>query len=170
MWYQVFTLDPGFSAAVAEAFCTLHERGLIHRRDRLVNWSSALGSAISDIEVEKVVLDGPKDLVVPGVSETVPFGRLWSVAYPVVDHNKPESSSCVDSSTTDEFVVVATTRPETIFGDVAVAVHPDDQRYKDVQGKRLRNPLTGKVIPIVLDPTLVDPQRGTVGNSKFLSV
>uniref|UniRef100_A0A8C3IA61 Valine--tRNA ligase, mitochondrial n=1 Tax=Chrysemys picta bellii TaxID=8478 RepID=A0A8C3IA61_CHRPI len=111
-----FTMDAGFSAAVAEAFMRLHEDGLVYRDRRLVNWSCALRSAISDVEVETRQLQGRTVLPVPGCPAPVPFGVMFTFAYKVDGQE-------------DEELPVATTRPETMLGDMAVAVHPDDPQF-----------------------------------------
>jgi valyl-tRNA synthetase len=126
-----FTLDPVSSRAVREAFVRLYEDGLIYRAFRLINWDHASQTALSDLEVEHRESDG----------------WLWHIAYPV------EGS--------DQVLVVATTRPETMLGDTAVAVHPDDPRYRDLIGRRVILPLTGRKIPIVGDAILVDMAFGT---------
>lgn len=141
-----FTMDEGFSRAVAEAFIHLYEDGLVSRRRRLVNWSCALRSAISDIEVENRQMTGKTYLTVPGYDRKVPFGLLFSFAYPTEGGN-------------DE-ITVATTRPETMLGDTAVAVHPDDKRYQKFHGKNLFHPFTGRLIPVVTH-SLVNPEFGT---------
>jgi valyl-tRNA synthetase len=116
-----FTLDEGLSRAVREAFVRLHGEGLIYRGEYIVNWSTGLDTAISDLEVEmRQVRD-----------------KLWHVAYPV------EGS--------DERIVVATTRPETMLGDTAVAFHPDDERYRHLLGRRAIIPVTGRAVPFVAD-------------------
>lgn len=125
-----FTMDEGLSHAVREVFIKLYEEGLIYRGKRLVNWDPVLLTAISDLEV----LNQEED------------GHLWHIRYPLVD----------DSG----FLVVATTRPETLLGDVAVAVHPDDERYQSLIGKHVKLPLTNRTIPIIAD-TYVDPAFGT---------
>ena len=125
-----FTLDEGFSRAVPEVFCQLYNEGLIYRGKRLVNWDPVLLTSISDLEVES----------------TEENGHLWHFKYPVVD--------------SDEFVTVATTRPETMLGDSAVAVHPDDERYKSLVGKRVQLPLTDRTLPIIAD-RYVDSEFGT---------
>jgi len=130
-----FTLDEGLSRAVTKVFVELYKEGLIYKDKRLVNWDPKLQTAISDLEVVQV--------------ETK--GHLWHFKYPVVDD---------DCQETGEFIVVATTRPETMLGDTAVAVHPDDERYKHLQGKRVRLPLVGRLIPIVADE-YSDPKKGT---------
>ncbi len=117
-----FTMDAPRSTAVREAFVRLYEEGLIYRGAYIVNWCPRCQTAISDLEV---------------VHEEQQ-GKLWEIRYPIVG----ESGS----------VTVATTRPETMLGDVAVAVHPDDERYTQLHGKKLRLPLTGREIPIVTDP------------------
>ncbi len=125
-----FTLDEGLSAAVRKVFVTLHKQGLIYRDKRLVNWHPELQTAISDLEVENVEVQG----------------HMWRLRYPI------EGS--------DQSIVVATTRPETMLGDTAVAVHPDDERYKALIGRQVRLPLTGRLIPIVADEH-ADPEKGT---------
>jgi valyl-tRNA synthetase len=130
-----FTLDEGLSKAVTKVFVALYKEGLIYKDKRLVNWDPKLQTAISDLEVVQV--------------ETK--GHLWHFKYPVVDDAEKE---------TGEFIVVATTRPETMLGDTAVAVHPNDERYKHLQGKKVRLPLVGRLIPIVADE-YSDPEKGT---------
>uniref|UniRef100_A0A672TZ98 Valine--tRNA ligase, mitochondrial n=1 Tax=Strigops habroptila TaxID=2489341 RepID=A0A672TZ98_STRHB len=142
-----FTMDPGFSRAVVEAFVRLHEAGLIHRERRLVTWSCALQSALADVEVEPRSLTGPTALRVPNCPHPITFGILVTFAYPVEGGDGLE-------------LPVATTRPETMLGDVAVAVHPQDPRYTHLHGRQVRHPFTGQLLPIVTDPS-VDPARGT---------
>ncbi len=126
-----FTMDEVSSRAVREAFCRLHEEGLIYRAYRLINWDWASQTALSDLEVDHKERNG----------------SLWHIAYPV------EGSS--------EQLVVATTRPETMLGDTGVAVHPDDPRYKHLIGKHVVLPLTGRRVPVVGDAILVDMEFGT---------
>lgn len=128
-----FTMDEGLSRAVLEAFVRLHEEGLIYRARRLINWCTRCYTALSDLEVE------------PEETE----GRIWHIAYPVV------------GSTTGERLVVATTRPETMLGDTAVAVHPEDPRFAHLIGKQLEVPLTGRTVPVIGDPILVSMEFGT---------
>jgi valyl-tRNA synthetase len=130
-----FTLDEGLSRAVVKVFVELYKEGLIYKDKRLVNWDPQLQTAISDLEVKQV--------------ETK--GHLWYFRYPVIDDAEAE---------TGEFIVVATTRPETMLGDTAVAVHPTDARYLHLQGKRVRLPLVGRLIPIIADE-YSDPEKGT---------
>ncbi|XP_043940397.1 valine--tRNA ligase, mitochondrial [Protopterus annectens] len=141
-----FTMDHGFSDAVTEAFVRLYDAGLIYRSRQLVNWSCALKSTISDIEVESQSLSGRTYLSVPGYEEKLPFGEMITFAYRVQDSG--------------EEVDVATTRPETMVGDVAVAVHPDDQRYTHLHNKMLEHPFTGRLMP-VLPEASVDKDLGT---------
>jgi valyl-tRNA synthetase len=129
-----FTLDEGLSRAVTKVFVELYKEGLIYKDKRLVNWDPKLQTAISDLEVVQV--------------ETK--GNLWYFKYPVVDD---------DGNKIDE-IVIATTRPETMLGDTAVAVHPKDPRYLHLQGKKVRLPLVGRLIPIVADE-YSDPEKGT---------
>ncbi|MGB7565093.1 MAG: valine--tRNA ligase [Prochlorococcaceae cyanobacterium] len=130
-----FTLDAQLNRAVVEAFVRLHEQGLIHRGEYLVNWCPASGSAVSDLEVEMKELEG----------------HLWHFRYPLSDG---AASDGIDH------LVVATTRPETLLGDTGVAVHPADERYAGLVGHTIRLPLVGRDIPIVADEH-VDPAFGT---------
>ncbi|KAF6202108.1 hypothetical protein GE061_004506 [Apolygus lucorum] len=141
-----FTMDDKLCKAVVEAFVRLHEDGDIYRSSRLVNWSCTLKSAISDIEVDKVELPGRTLLSVPGYSSKVEFGVLVYFAYRFVD--------------SDDEIVVATTRIETMLSDVGVAVHPDDKRYNHLAGKKLQHPFCDRQIPVVLDD-FVDIEFGT---------
>jgi valyl-tRNA synthetase len=127
-----FTMDPDLAVAVTEAFVRLYEAGLIYRATRLINWCPECRTALSDLEVE---------------NEEGANGELFQFAYQV------EGS--------DEQLVVATTRPETTLGDTAVAVHPDDERYKHLHGKKLIHPFVDRKIPIITDAILVDPKFGT---------
>nr|XP_057904054.1 valine--tRNA ligase, mitochondrial isoform X2 [Doryrhamphus excisus] len=141
-----FTMDEGFSQAVTEAFVRLCDAGLIYRSEGLVNWSCALESAISDIEVDSKELCGETMLCVPGYQHKVEFGTMVTFAYPL--------EGC------DGEVEVSTTRPETMLGDVAVAVHPSDPRYQAFHGKLCRHPFTDRLLPIVTD-AMVDMEMGT---------
>ncbi|EDO19596.1 hypothetical protein Kpol_1018p134 [Vanderwaltozyma polyspora DSM 70294] len=146
---EAFTLDPKLTDAVVEAFVRLHDDGTIYRANRLVNWSVKLNTAISNLEVENKDVKGRTQLSVPNYDEKVEFGVLTSYAYPVVD------------SPTNEKIIVATTRPETLFGDTAVAVHPDDSRYTHLHGKFVQHPFLPRKIPIVCDKEAVDMEFGT---------
>ncbi|CAJ1083651.1 valine--tRNA ligase%2C mitochondrial isoform X1 [Xyrichtys novacula] len=141
-----FTMDPSFSRAVTEAFVRLCDSGLIYRSEGLVNWSCALESAISEIEVDSEELSGQTLRSVPGYDTKVEFGTMVTFAYPLEGHGGE--------------VCVSTTRPETMLGDVAVAVHPDDPRYQALHGKQLRHPFTDRLLPIITD-TMVDRELGT---------
>ncbi|MDO9335216.1 MAG: valine--tRNA ligase [Caulobacter sp.] len=125
-----FTLDPGLSAAVRKVFVQLHKQGLIYRDKRLVNWDPHFQTAISDLEVEQKEVDG----------------AYWHFAYPLEDGSGE--------------IVVATTRPETMLGDTAVAVSPDDERYRHLIGKCVRLPIVGRPIPIIADE-YADPEKGS---------
>ncbi|HTO20436.1 MAG TPA: valine--tRNA ligase [Pseudomonas sp.] len=131
-----FTMDDGLSEAVKEAFVRLHEDGLIYRGKRLVNWDTKLHTAISDLEVEN---HDEK-------------GHLWHLRYPLA-----EGAKTAEGLT---YLVVATTRPETMLGDAAVAVHPEDERYKDLIGRHVLLPLVNRLIPIIADE-YVDREFGT---------
>jgi valyl-tRNA synthetase len=123
---EYFTMDEHLSIAVREAFVRLHEQGLIYRGAYIVNWCPRCQTAISDLEV---VHEEQK-------------GHLWEIRYSVLDPFGRDSG---------EFIAVATTRPETMLGDVAVAIHPEDERYLHLHGKKLRLPLMGREIPVILD-------------------
>ncbi len=125
-----FTMDEGFSKAVRRAFVSLYKEGLIYRGKRLINWCPRCHTALSDLEVEYEEEQG----------------NLWFIRYPLVDG--------------EGFIVVATTRPETLLGDVAVAVNPKDSRYKNLIGKKVKLPIVGREIPIIADE-YVDPEFGT---------
>jgi len=142
-----FTMDTNFTEAVLEAFIRLHGEGLIFRDNRLVNWCCALQSTISDLEVDRLELTGKKKLKVPGYDKLIDFGELIHFAYKVVD--------------SEEEIVVATTRIETMVGDSAVAIHPDDERYKHLHGKHVWHPFREESIPIITDSTLVKMEFGT---------
>ena len=131
---EYFTMDEKLSAVVTETFVRLHRQGLIYRGKRLVNWDPVLLSAVSDLEVESEEENG----------------SLWEILYPFVD-------GPVDGI---RGLVVATTRPETMLGDAAVAVHPDDDRYRHLVGRQLQLPLSDRTIPVIAD-TYVDPAFGT---------
>ncbi len=126
-----FTMDDGLSKAVTKAFVEMHKKGLIYRAERLVNWDPERQTVISDLEVIQ------KDQK----------GNMWHIRYPI-------------EGETEQFITVATTRPETMLGDTAVAVHPDDERYKDIIGKSVILPITGRLIPIIADE-YSDPEKGS---------
>ena len=126
-----FTMDEGLSRAVIRTFVELYRKGLIYKDTRLVNWDPRLQTAVSDLEVENIEVKG----------------RLWYINYPIA--NEP-----------GRFITVATTRPETMLGDTAVAVHPDDERYKALIGKSAMLPLAHRPIPIIADEHC-DPEKGT---------
>jgi valyl-tRNA synthetase len=132
-----FTMDPDMSAAVREAFVQLYEQGLIYRATRLVNWDVESQTVLSDLEVE--------------IEENVQ-GELYEFAYQVID---------ADAAAGATELVVATTRPETMLGDTAVAVHPDDPRYTHLHGKKLRHPFVDREVPVITDAVLVDMAFGT---------
>ena len=125
-----FTMDEGCSEAVEKVFLNLHKKGFIYRGSRIINWCPVCKTSLSDAEVEHEEQDG----------------FFWHIKYPIVG--------------TDRFLEIATTRPETLLGDTAIAVHPDDERYKDIVGKMCKLPLTDREIPIVAD-YYVDKEFGT---------
>jgi valyl-tRNA synthetase len=126
-----FTMDEGLSRAVLKVFVELYRQGLVYKDKRLVNWDPRLQTAVSDLEVESIEMKG----------------HLWYIRYPIQDQP-------------GRFITVATTRPETMLGDTAVAVHPGDERYKDLVGKHAMLPLANRPIPIVADEHS-DPEKGT---------
>ena len=130
-----FTLDDGLSRAVIKVFVQLYRDGLLYKDKRLVNWDPVLHTAISDLEVQQVEMKG----------------HLWRFKYPIVD---------AAGQKTGAFITVATTRPETLLGDTAVAVHPEDARYHSFIGKNISLPLVGRHIPIIAD-SYSDPEKGT---------
>jgi len=125
-----FTMDEGLSEAVRKVFVTLYNKGLIYRAKRLVNWHPGLETAVSDLEVENIETNG----------------KMWHLKYPIEG--------------TDETITVATTRPETMLGDMAVAVHPEDERYRHLVGKQVILPIVGRKIPIIADE-YADPELGS---------
>jgi valyl-tRNA synthetase len=151
---EEFTMSDRLSAAVKEAFVRFYDDGLIYRDTRLVNWSCHLRTAISDIEVDKVDIPGPTMRSVPGHTDQVEFGVLTHFAYKI-RRRKDEEDTDVGE------LVVATTRLETMLGDTAVAVHPDDPRYKHLIGRNLRHPFAERDVPIIGDAELVDMEFGT---------
>lgn len=144
---EYFTMDERRSRAVTEAFVRLYRDGLIYRDLRLVNWDCVLRTAISDIEVDYVDIKERTLLKVPVYENPVEFGVLTSFAYPL-EKGLGE-------------IVVATTRVETMLGDTAIAIHPDDKRYTHLHGKYAIHPFNGRRLPIVCDAILVDPSFGT---------
>jgi valyl-tRNA synthetase len=126
-----FTMDEGLSRAVLKVFVELHRQGLIYKDKRLVNWDPRMQTAVSDLEVESIEMKG----------------HLWYIKYPI-------------DGQMGHFITVATTRPETMLGDAAVAVHPDDERYKDLIGKFVRLPFVDRLIPIVADEHS-NPEKGS---------
>ena len=129
--HERFTMDEGLSQAVHEAFVRLWDDKLLYRAQRLINWCPRCKTALSDIEVIHQESDG----------------NLWHIGYPLAEDSSRE-------------LVVATTRPETMLGDTAVAVHPDDERYQNLIGKSIRLPLSGRIVPLIADP-FVDREFGT---------
>jgi len=125
-----FTMDEGFSRAVLKVFVDLYRQGLLYRDKRLVNWDPKFGTAISDLEVETKEVQG----------------KFWHLRYPLEDGSG--------------YVHVATTRPETMLADMAVAVHPEEESYRDLVGKKLRLPITGRLVPIITDEH-ADPELGS---------
>ena len=131
-----FTMDEGCNKAVTEVFCKMHEKGWIYKGSRIINWCPVCNTSISDAEVE--------------YEEQA--GHFWHIKYPLIEDDGTVS--------TTRFLEFATTRPETMLGDTAVAVHPDDERYKDIVGKKLMLPIINREIPIIAD-AYVDREFGT---------
>ena len=130
-----FTMDEGCNKAVTEVFCKMHEKGYIYKGSRIINWCPVCNTSISDAEVEY------EDQA----------GHFWHIQYPVLNEDGTESG---------EYLTFATTRPETMLGDTAVAIHPEDERYAHLKGKKVKLPIVDRVIPIVED-TYVDMEFGT---------
>lgn len=141
---KIFTMDPNHSHAVDTAFITLFKKGLIYRKKALINWCNKLQSTISDIEIENLTIEKPREVVTN--SGKVKFGFIYDFAYKIEDSS-------------DE-LVVSTTMPETMLGDVAIAVHCDDERYKHLKGRRVVHPFRNETIPIIFD-NFVDMKFGT---------
>ncbi|XP_049882088.1 uncharacterized protein LOC126378042 [Pectinophora gossypiella] len=134
---QLFTMDQRHTNAVNIAFKRLYNKGLIYRKQALINWCGLLKSTVSDMEIKDIEISGPTDMKLPGMTTPVTFGQLYRFAYKIFGTN-------------DE-VVVATTMPETMMGDVAIAVHPHDTRYKHLIGKRVYHPFKQSTLPIIYD-------------------
>ncbi len=147
---NAFTMSGNFPDAVIKVFVDMYQKGLIYRGKRLVNWDPHFETAISDLEVEQVEVDG----------------HMWRLRYPLEGgetYQHPiewDDDGKVTKTATRDYLVVATTRPETMLGDTGVAVHPDDARYRHLIGKTVRLPLVGRSIPIVTD-VYADPEKGT---------
>ena len=140
---EYFTMDEKMSKAVTEVFVRLYEDGLIYRGKRLVNWDPVLGTAVSDLEVETVEVDG----------------HMWHINYPFVDGAQTITDKDGNTETWTG-ITIATTRPETLLGDMAICVHPDDVRYQKLIGKQVVLPLCDRNIPIIADE-YADPEFGT---------
>jgi valyl-tRNA synthetase len=143
---EYFTMDSNLCNAVNEAFIRLFEKGLIYRDSSLINWSCSLESAISDVEVDSLEIQGRTEIAIPGYDKNIAFGVITDIAYKIVD-------------SPDE-IIVSTTRPETLLGDVAVAVHPDDLRYSHLKHAQLWHPYRNEPIPLIFDES-VDRDFGT---------
>ena len=144
---EAFTMSPQLSRAVTETFVRLHSDGLIYRANRLVHWSCRLSTALSTLEVNQKELEGTTKFDVPGYDKKIEFGTLTYFKYPIEG--------------TDQTIEVATTRPETMLGDTGIAVHPQDDRYKDFVGKTAKHPIIpNRKLRIVAD-VYVDRQFGT---------
>lgn len=145
---QYYTLSTEMSRAVKEAFIKLHDDGIIYRAHKIVNWSYHLKSTLSDIEIDWLHLAVPTKIEVPGYPEPVEFGTMHKFAYPIA--NDPKGRE----------IIIATTRIETIIGDLAIAVNPDDVRYRDLVGLEVTHPFTGRKLPIIADAR-IDKEFGT---------
>ncbi|KAJ6264999.1 Valine--tRNA ligase [Drechslerella dactyloides] len=147
---EAFTMDEERSLTVTEAFVRLHKAGLIYRQRRVVNWCPTLRSSLTDLEVETMDIPGPTLLKFPGLDKAVAFGWLYYFKYLV--------TNIEDDSQT--WITLATTRPETLLGDTAIGVHPNDERYQHLIGLTARHPYSSRLLPIVAD-AVVDPNFGT---------
>ena len=144
---EAFTMDSNFSAAVVRTFTQLSDEGIIYRANRLVNWCSTLQTTLSNEETDTIEIPGFKKLAVPGYEKQIQFGVLTHFLYPI------------DGS--DKTIEIATTRPETMLGDTGIAVHPDDERYKDLVGQRAKHPfIEGRYLKIVASED-VEKEFGT---------
>ncbi|EFA81199.1 hypothetical protein PPL_06036 [Heterostelium album PN500] len=151
---SVFTLDKQRSEAVETAFLHFYRSGLVYRATRLVNWCPELRSVISDIEVDHESFEKPRHYKIKSRAKSYEFGVIHDIAYRV-------AKDTADNNNNQESLIVSTTRPETLFGDTAIAVHPDDKRYQHLRGKSVVHPFTGELLPIVFDSILVDPTLGS---------
>ncbi|CAD5122784.1 DgyrCDS11191 [Dimorphilus gyrociliatus] len=142
-----FTMDDNMNQAVHEAFLKLFHKGLIYRANKLINHCCTLNSTISDIEIENVEIKTPTKLKIPGYDEKLEFGKIVEFSYPIFDSKNEE-------------IVVATTRLETMLGDVAIAVNPRDNRYSSLHNKKVIHPITKRLLPIICDES-VDMEFGT---------
>lgn len=143
---EYFTMDETRSNAVNEAFIRLFDKGLIYRDLSLINWSCSLESAISDVEVDNLEISGKTQIAVPNYERNITFGVMTDIAYKIIG--------------SENEIIVSTTRPETILGDVAVAVHPDDNRYSHLRNAQLWHPFRNETIPLIFDES-VNPEFGT---------
>jgi valyl-tRNA synthetase len=143
----VFTMDEKCSAAVKEAFIRMVNSGKIFRSTRIINWDCVLNTAVSNIEIDYIELEKRKRMEMPGYDKPVLFGAIWEFAYKVVG--------------SDEEIVIATTRPETMLGDTAIAVHPKDPKNSHFIGKKVKHPFCDRELPIIGDDVLVQIGFGT---------
>ena len=150
---EQFTMEPHFHKTVNKAFIELYKKGLVYRDNRMVNWCPKLQTVLSNIEVVKETYEKPTRINLPGYEKPISVGWIYEIKYKVVDSDT--------DTDTNETLVVATTRPETIFGDVALAIHPKDERYTKFHGKKVIHPFNNQHLPIVLDDVLVDMEKGT---------
>ncbi|CCJ30343.1 unnamed protein product [Pneumocystis jirovecii] len=144
---EAYTIDDNMSKAVIEHFVRLHEDGVIYRANKIVNWCTFLNTTLSNLEVDQIELSGRTLLKVPGYDKPVEFGVLVYFAYEIYESN--------------ERIIVATTRLETMLGDTAIAVHPDDHRYKHLHGKMAKHPFVDRLLPIITDSISIDMTFGT---------
>jgi valyl-tRNA synthetase len=167
---EAFTMDDNLSTAVRQTFVQLYDEGIIYRANRLVNWCSALSTSLSNLEVDNKELKGKTKLKVPGYDKMIEFGVLTYFKYPIRKGTEGHSRSSSKSGSSGaryegyEFIAVATTRPETMLGDTAIAVHPNDSRYKHLIGKLAIHPFVAdrKVLIIADDEVEMDFGTGAV--------
>ncbi|KAJ9615784.1 hypothetical protein H2200_001861 [Cladophialophora chaetospira] len=160
---EAFTLDDNLSLAVRKTFIDLFEEGVIYRADRLVNWCSALSTSLSNLEVDNKELKGRTKLKVPGYDKMIEFGLLTYFKYPISkgDDDPHKSSTSPDRFKGYEFIEIATTRPETMLGDTAIAVHPEDKRYKHLVGKLAIHPFIPDRKVLIIADEEVEMDFGT---------
>lgn len=169
---EQFTMNEQLSKAVTQAFCKLYNKCLIYRDIRIINWCPYLKTALSEIEINNVTIDRPTNYVLPGYNKKVSLGWIYELKYEVYEEHDTKITSARTESYISimkkninkqkkRYITVATTRPETLFGDVAIAVCPNDLRYIEFHEKYVINPFNKKLLPIILDNEFVNMEKGT---------
>ncbi|EHY59421.1 Valine-tRNA ligase, mitochondrial [Exophiala dermatitidis] len=159
---EAFTMDENLSRAVRKTFIDLFDEGIIYRANRLVNWCSALSTSLSNLEVDNKELKGRTKLKVPGYEKMIEFGVLTYFKYPISNGDDSyRHTDSLDRFKKHEFIEIATTRPETMLGDTAIAVHPDDKRYKHLVGKTAIHPFIPERKIVIIADEEVEMEFGT---------